>query len=166
MPDRRYWDETAFAGAFSDAESGAAQALLGIERGGGVAIVTSAISLLGLFAMPLTDAQYSRIHDYMRRHYIKLVELDRSTAEFARDIASEHGVRITLAVHVASAIRARVPLLETYREDLHSLSGTVRATPKLIIRQPQLALPGDREDLFAPRAGDHPLLPPEIDIFE
>ena len=139
MPDRRYWDDTAFLAALADTRSAAADALRAADVGG-VLINTSALTLLRLFeAAP--DAYTHRIYDYMRRHYLNLIEVERTAAESAREYAVEYLISIESALHLWSAVRSGVTLMETEREDLLALDGRVPTAGAFKIRRPEVAWP-------------------------
>ena len=115
---------------------------------GEVELATSALTLTEVLYVPLLAADQrekidrSRESDildlfsqYDRRRF-RLIELDRKTAEIARELVWDHNVRPKDAVHVASALRAEIPLLFTGDDELVKLSGKVSTSPSLRIETP------------------------------
>lgn len=115
-------------------------------KAGKVLIVTSALTLTevllrrGKPPIPIEDAK--KVQDFFQHEWIVVRELDRATAEEARDVVWNHGVPPKDAIQVATALRVHVlsPLeqLDTYDEDdLWPLSETLGAPP-LKIGPPEL----------------------------
>jgi len=59
----------------------------------------------------------------------------RSIAEAAQDVVWNHDIKPKDAIHVATALDAKIAVLETFDENLLTKSGTV-GNPSLTIRKP------------------------------
>ncbi len=66
--------------------------------------------------------------------------LTRRLAEDARDLAWDHGVDPKDSVHVASALAAKVAVLNTFDNPLIGKSGLI-GTPPLVIEEPAVEAP-------------------------
>jgi predicted nucleic acid-binding protein len=81
------------------------------------------------------------VQDFFQHEWIVIRELDRATAEAAREVVWNNGVKPKDAVHVATAllVHHQTPLdqLDTYDGDLLALSETV-GLPPLKIGYPEI----------------------------
>ena len=94
-------------------------------KAGNVLLITSALTLTevlmnrGKPPIPIEDAK--KVQDFFQHEWIVVRELDRGTAEEARDVVWNHGVPPKDAIHVATALRVHAysPLeqLDTFDED-------------------------------------------------
>lgn len=140
-PELIYWDSDAFLGWLQE-EEGKVQLCEGtISRaeGGEVLIVTSALTLTEVLwrrgGPKIPEEKAEVLRRFFRRSYIRVRNVTRSVAETAQDVVWQHGVKPKDAVHVATALDARVPTLETFDTDLVKKTGTI-GTPPLVIRLP------------------------------
>ena len=145
-----YWDSDAFLG-WLQAEPGKTQLCAGTLRRadqGEVIIFTSALTIAEVLWMrgaPMIPQEKAEIvRKFFRRSYIRVRNVTRSISEGAQDLVWTHGIRPKDAIHVATALDARVAALETFDEQLLSKSGTV-GNPPLLIRRP---MPPDQGRLF------------------
>lgn len=136
-----YWDSDAFLG-WLQAEKGKVELCQGtIERGegGDVFIVTSALTLaevLWLRGAPrIPKGKAETLGRFFRRSFIKVRPVTRSIAEAAQDVVWNHNIKPKDAIHVATALDAKIAILETFDENLLAKSGTV-GNPVLTIRKP------------------------------
>lgn len=142
--DVRYWDSVVFLALFL-AEPGrveACEAALEEAEKGKVLIVTSALTLAEVLALRgeprlLPDAALKKlVIEFFKNEYIAVQNVTRSVAETARDLVWDFGIKPKDAVHVASALSVKAPVLETFDGGLVAKSGKV-GTPRLLIREPQ-----------------------------
>ena len=75
------------------------------------------------------------IRKFFRHSYIRLRNVTRAVAESAQDLVWYKSVKPKDAIHVATALEANVPVLETFDKELLGLSGKI-GTSGLIIRKP------------------------------
>jgi predicted nucleic acid-binding protein len=103
---------------------------------GDVCIFTSALTiaeclwLRGNPKIPKNRAEIVR--RFFRRSFIRVRNVTRKTSEMAQDLVWDHGIHPKDAIHVATAIEGRVPVLETFDGGLIGKSGT----RGLVIRKP------------------------------
>jgi len=136
-----YWDSDAFLGWLQD-EPGKVELCEGtIERAkrGEVLIVTSTLTIaevLWLRGGPrIAEDKAEIVRKFFRRSYVRVRNVTRMMAENAQDLVWKHGVRPKDAIHVATAIDAKCPVLETFDDFLLKKSGVV-GVPALTIRKP------------------------------
>lgn len=142
----RYWDTGPFlailkreAHRLADVEP-----VMRAAEAGEFRIVTSTVTLIEVVKLdqkqapievPPEDAE--TIRSYFMRSHIIVRTFDRPTAEVARQLIWAHNLETRDAMHLATAIRSRVTLLETLdTKDLVPLSGMV-GDPPIEIRLPR-----------------------------
>jgi len=148
MTEIIYWDSDAFLGWLQE-EVGKVelcQGTLGRAVAGEVVIVTSALTLAEVLWMRggprVPEDKADKLRRFFRHSYIRVWSVTRAIAESAQDYVWKHGIRPKDAIHVATAIAAKAPILETFDEGLLKQSGSVG----LEIRKP-----------IAPKQGRLPL---------
>lgn len=155
----RYWDTGPFLAWLKNEAHRLVDVAPVIEaaEAGNVRLVTSSVTLVevvkldqkqAVVEIPPEDAE--KIRQYFLRSYISIRTFDRPTATIARQLIWEHGLQTRDAMHLATAIRWKLPLLETYDVgDLVPLSGKV-GNPPIEIRLPRYDIPDvSDEDLAA-----------------
>lgn len=154
MADRRYWDSACFIAWFKQ-EAGRQEtcgSILQAAENGDLEIVTSAFTitevLLPKGGQRLPPELRAMVRSFFRRPAFVIVQVDRYLAEMAQDYFWDHGVKPKDAIHVASAVHAGVPTLETYDGGLIKLSGQVGGKPPLQIREPVPIHQGEQVDLL------------------
>ncbi len=85
--------------------------------------------------MPIPKNRAQIVRSFFRHSYIRVRNVTRKTSELAQDLAWDHGVRPKDAIHVATAIEANVPVIETFDQPFIGTSGQV-GNPPIIIREP------------------------------
>jgi predicted nucleic acid-binding protein len=136
-----YWDSDAYLGWLQE-EAGKVDLCAGtIERarGGEVLIVSSTLTLAEVLWMkggPRVPAEKAaKVRAFFRHSYIRLWTVTRSVAEDAQDLVWSHSIKPKDAIHVATALVAKCPTLETFDDQLLAKSSTV-GSPPLVIRKP------------------------------
>ena len=84
---------------------------------------------------PLTEEQDKLISDYFENDYIVIRPLTIPIAKLARDIARTYRIKPKDAVHVATSVFWKVPLMHTYDKDLCSKTDLI-SDPPLKIENP------------------------------
>lgn len=84
---------------------------------------------------PLTEEQDKLISDYFDNDYIVIRPLTIPIARLAREISRKHNIKPKDAVHVATAVFWKVPLLHTYDNNLCKKTGLI-GDPPLKIENP------------------------------
>lgn len=135
----RYWDSNIWLGILNAEPDKlvACTNLLERARDGEFIIVSSAITLAEVIRMRGTSIKLDRekdqiMRDFFKREYISIRNVDRLTAELARELVWKYRDIVTDktkelkpwdAIHMATALRLDIPLLNTYDPDLLQLNG-------------------------------------------
>ena len=77
------------------------------------------------------------IRGFFMHDWIVVRQLDRPTAEYARALIWQHNFDPKDAIHVATAVLARAPNLDTFDGDLIKRSGQI-GDPPLVIARPNV----------------------------
>lgn len=141
--DRRCWDSDPIL-AWLLQENGKWQECQGVlqkaERGE-LDIVVSALAIAEVLALRgharIARDRSATVRGFFQRSFIKVRQLDRSTAELAQEVVWDHGIAPKDAIHLATAIKWHVPRLDTFDEALISKSGSV-GNPAVIIGRPDV----------------------------
>lgn len=158
----RYWDSNIWLGILNGEPDKVAECedLLYRARDGEFLIVSSAITLAEVIRMRKTSIRLSRdkdqaIREFFKQPYISIRGVDRPTAELARELVwkyrdlvpKDNEVKPWDAIHMATAIRAGIALINTYDPDLTQLDGKEKCSQGNIleIRKPERK---DRGPLF------------------
>jgi predicted nucleic acid-binding protein len=115
-------------------------------------IVTSTWTIVEVNKLPesgsLPEEQSKQIVEFFENPYIALRQLDRPTAELAHELTRTHGLTNADAVHVATAITSKVPVLYTYDSVKQKRKGLLRHHLK--IGNPPLRIERPPEPSFGP----------------
>lgn len=157
--DLRYWDANAFSG-FLNGESDKMDDCLSVLKAtedGHVLIVTSALTLAEVLFIKggpkLDPAKRKAVEDFFKADYISVRNVTRYVGELARDVFWDHGIKPKDAVHVATAVVHKLPILNTFDGDLLGKSGLIVNGHTLAIEKPHL--PQQMEiDVKAPAGPD------------
>lgn len=125
----RYWDTCCFL-AWLNNEAGFADAcedVIQCAEVGKLIIVTSAVTLTEAYKLkghaPVVDSDRVRLQDFFDRSYIRVRNLDRSIAESAASLLQTHpGLNSKDAIHVATALRHKIPRMDTFDNGLLALA--------------------------------------------
>jgi predicted nucleic acid-binding protein len=136
-----YWDSDAFLG-WLQAEPGKVtlcQGTLDRAERGEVIIFTSALTIAEVLwkrgAPKVTRDKADTLRKFFRRSYIRVRGVSRSIAEAAQDVVWDHDIHPKDAIHVATAVGAKIAILETFDEGLIKKTG-ILGDPTLVIRKP------------------------------
>jgi len=104
-------------------------------------IVVSSLALAEVLMLrgrpSIPKARSERVREFFEHEFVVVSQLDRVTAELAQDLVWDHGINPKDAVHVAAAIRAKVPYLDTFDSGLIAKSGLI-GNPPLRIGPPDI----------------------------
>ena len=147
---RRYWDSSAFLAWLlpePDREDACRSVLRAAEEGD-LIIVTSALTLTEVIKLrgkpELKREQEAKIARFFENDYIVLRGLDRFIALAAQRLVWEQNLNPKDSIHVATAIRWKIPVLDTFDDDLIGISGKLPleegnpSGPKLEITTPHV----------------------------
>jgi predicted nucleic acid-binding protein len=136
-----YWDSAAFLAYFQE-EEGRVELCQGtLERAEAreILIVTSSLTLAECLWLrnnpPIPRDRADIVRRFFRRSFIRVRNVTRTVAEEAQVLVWDHGIRPKDAIHVATALEAKVPTIETFDEPLIGKSNIV-GKPPLVIRTP------------------------------
>ena len=109
-------------------------------------IITLALTIAEVLRLrgrtPLPKTVRQKVTDFFRNDYISVRNVTRRIAEGARDLVWDSGIKPKDAIHVATALDARLPLMNTFDEDLIKKSAQL-GHPPLIIGKPQPPVQGE-----------------------
>jgi predicted nucleic acid-binding protein len=149
-----YWDSDCFLGWFQEEYDKVelCQGTLARADAGEVLIVTSTLTIAEVLWMrhaPLIpEAKANLVRRFFRRSYMRVRNVTRAVSESAQDLVWSKGIKPKDAIHVATALDARVMALETFDDDLIGKSGQV-GNPPLVIRRP---IPPEQWELFGSKS--------------
>lgn len=139
----RYWDACAFLGWLANEPDKVdeCRSVIRAAESGDLRIVTSSLALVEVIKLksgtPLPEDKESDIREFFKHEYIVVRQLDRFTAEYARELIWRHNFDPKDSVHVATAVLARVPHLDTFDGALIARSGQI-GDPPLVIARPNV----------------------------
>lgn len=136
-----YWDSDPFLGWLQEEPEKVAACSGVVEEAenGEVLIVTSALTIAEVLyrrqkgQIPADKRQ--KVVAFFRNEYIAVRNVTRSIAEYARDLVWDHGIDPKDAIHVATALDGKVPVLQTFDGELINHTGRI-GNPALIIQRP------------------------------
>jgi predicted nucleic acid-binding protein len=144
-PEKRYWDSSVIIAYINEERDrvDTCKAILDAAEQGKIRIYTSALTITEVLkykgAKPIPKDKKQILKDFFQNHYVTVVQVDRWIAFDAQELVWDKGIPPKDSIHVASAIRAKVDVMESYDgDDLTSKSGTV-GSPPLEIREPKYA---------------------------
>ena len=119
---------------------------------GKLELVTSAFTITEVLQpkgeRPLSPEKRALVQRFFRRPEFVIVNVDRRLAEYAQRYFWDFNIKPKDAIHVASAVYAGVPVLETFDEGLIRHNGRLGGSPVLQVRRP-VAITGDpQESMF------------------
>ncbi len=156
-PENRYWDSSVII-AYINEERGrvdTCKAILDDAEQGKIRIYTSALTITEVLkykgAKPISKDKKEILKAFFQNDYITIVQVDRWVGFAAQELVWDNGIPPKDSLHVASALHAKVDVIETYdNDDLIKKSKTV-GSPALEIREPKYA----QLSLFAARKKEH-----------
>ena len=142
--ERRYWDSDCFLG-WLQAEDGKVEPcryVLNVAARGELEIITSALTIAEVLHIPgrqpIPADKRQQVIDFFKRSYIIPMSITRRIAEDSRDLVWDHGIEPKDALHVATALKAKVDVFNTFDKPLIGKSLRV-GDPKLLIEIPKVA---------------------------
>jgi len=146
MVERRYWDSCCFLAWLQEEKNRVdrCQRVLSLAERGKVRIVTNVFTLTEVLHLRARDALPAKrrlsVETLFNRPSIETMMLTRRIAETARGLVWDHGIDPKDSIHVASALAARVVVLNTFDNPLIGKSGQV-GNPPLLIGEPDVDEP-------------------------
>jgi len=140
--EKRYWDSTVIIAYLNNERDRApiCKAILDAAERGEIQIIISALVIAECLkykgAKPIGKDNRKKVLEFFQNDYIKVRNVDRWIAKDAQELYWEENIPPKDAIHVATALKSKVDVMETYDEDdLIKKSGKVGAPP-LLIRAP------------------------------
>jgi predicted nucleic acid-binding protein len=139
----RYWDSNCFlCWLKKEPAHGKCTGVIRKAEEGEIQIVTSALTIAEVIYMKGEDKidrkKSDEICRFFEHEYIVPINVDRTIAEVARLLLWDYkALRPQDAIHIASALKAKVPIFDTFDEYLIGLNGTI-GNPPIIIGQPNI----------------------------
>lgn len=137
--DLRYWDSDAFLGYFNNEpdKADACKSVLEAADAGKVMLVTSALTLAEvLYAKGHSKLDMSKrelIEQFFKSPFLSVQNVRRSIAEGARDIVWDSSIRPKDAIHVATALSCKIPVLNTFDQNLLKADESIGDPPLRIV---------------------------------
>lgn len=134
-----YWDSDAFLGWLQNEQGKEHLCRATFERAekGELILVTSALTIAEVLwtrnSPKITNERATLVRRFFRRSYIRIRAVTRGISETAQDVVWDHDIRPKDAIHVATALDAKISILETFDKGLIGKSGACGLT----VRTPQ-----------------------------
>lgn len=145
--EKRYWDSSVVAAYLNEEHDRApiCQSILDEAERGKVLIYTSALTIAEVLKLkhlkPISKQNRAKVFEFFQNSYIRIIQVDRWIAYDAQELVWENGIPPKDAIHVASALKRKVDVMESYDEDdLIKKTKTV-GNPPLEIRRPEHSQP-------------------------
>jgi len=157
---RVYWDSDCFLGwLLEDAgKVDSCEEVLIDAQDGRLQIVTSALTIAEVLALrfqPKIPADRRVVVEgFFKNEFILVRTITRRTAESARELVWSYNIAPKDALHVATALEAKMPMLHTFDVGLLNKSEMVGGSPLLQIKKPHVISP--RLPLRKPDADNEP----------
>lgn len=139
-----YWDSCVFLALLKNECDKIDECLsvISAAMSGQLLIVTSTLTFVEVIKLKKGEPKLDReveekIRGFFKHEWIITRELDRSVAETARELIWDSNLHPKDSVHVATALKSKVDLMDTFDNQLIKLSGTI-GDPPLIIQRPQI----------------------------
>lgn len=139
--DRRYWDSDAFLGQLNGEPDkvSACESVLEAAEERRLIIVTSALTLAEVLYVkgqtPIPRSSREKVSAFFKQPYISVQNVTRRISEYARELVWEHQIRPKDAIHVATAVILKIPVLNTFDGKLLATDAKV-GDPPLRIEKP------------------------------
>lgn len=136
--DQRYWDSDCFLGWLAEEPDKVehCRRVLSAADDGKVLIVTSALTIAEVLALrgrvKIPSKDREKVENFFRQDYIVVRNITRRISEAARALVWDFGVAPKDALHVATAVDAKLELMNTFDKGLLKKSGKIGAPPLTI----------------------------------
>ena len=140
----RYWDSDCFLGWLREEPDKVEECreVLKEAEAGRILLVISALTLTEVIKLrgkpPIGKEQAGKIKEFFMQDFISVRNVTRFIAEMARELIWDNpSLKPKDSIHVATALRSKVPLLNTFDGDLIELNGQI-GNPPLRIERPSI----------------------------
>ena len=119
----RYWDSVCFLAVMKkESKSNECRGVIQAAENGSIKIVTSTWTLTEVIKItgqtPMTNADDTRISSFFEQDYIVLRDVTEEIGHLARRLVWDQGYSTKDAVHVATALISKCPVLDTFDKKL------------------------------------------------
>jgi len=146
MENLRYWDSDCFLGwlqAEADKER-ECQNVLEAAKDGKVRIITSALTIAEVLMIkgkkPIPKANRAKVEAFFRSDFILVRNITRHIAEVGRGLVWDLNIRPKDALHVATALDAKLSLFNTFDGNLIKKCNRIQPSG-LIAERPRVVQP-------------------------
>jgi len=132
----RYWDSDCFLGWLNKEldKKENCEYVLDLAENGKVIIVYSAITLTEVIylrgRLQISFEKHKAIENFFQRSYLRMIDVDRKIANFARELIWKYNVKPKDSIHVATAINRNISILNTFDGGLLKLDGKLQLEDK------------------------------------
>lgn len=150
MIARRYWDSAVFLGWFKNEPDkwSKCKGVIKKAEDGEIIMVTSALTLTEVIKLknhaPLPEKDETLIRRFFEQDFIAVRVVDRIIAEEARRLVWRCGVQPKDAIHLATALKLKMNIFDSFDGELIKLSGKF-GDPLLRICEPDISY---QEEIF------------------
>ncbi|VXD24727.1 Similarity [Planktothrix serta PCC 8927] len=138
-----YWDACTFLAVLKNEEDKIQEcvSVLKAAQNEQVMIVTSALTFIEVVRLEKRNPKLpkeveEKIRNFFKHKWIYIYDVNRTVGELARELMWEYeALKPKDATHVATAILAKVNVLDTFDDYLINLSGKI-GNPSLVIKRP------------------------------
>ena len=138
-----YWDACTFLALLKNEPDKVAECISVVKaaKDGHVMIVTSALTFIEVVKLEkgkpkLPKENEAKIRDFFRHKWIYIYDVNRKIGELARELMWQYeALKPKDATHVATAVIAKVDVLDTFDDYLIKLSENI-GDPPLVIKRP------------------------------
>ena len=141
--ERRYWDSVCFLKWLKkEQDYEDCRGVINKAECGELEIITSAYTISEVIYLKSNEkinrGKSDEICRFFENKYIILINVDRTIAELARNLLWDYqALRPQDAIHIASAIKAKIPIFDTFDDYLIKLNQSI-GDPPLIIGKPNI----------------------------
>jgi predicted nucleic acid-binding protein len=141
--EKHYWDACTFLGLLKNESDKVTECIsvLKAAQDGHVIIVTSALTFIEVVKLKkgqpkLPKESEEKIRDFFRHEWIYIYDVNRKIGELARELMWQYeALKPKDSIHVATAVTAKVDVLDTFDDYLIKLSDKI-GDPPLVIKRP------------------------------
>ena len=141
MAEIRYWDSDCFLGYLNEEEDKVdlCQEVLDEAEKDKILIVTSALTIAEALWLKdgrkIVKEKSEKIRKFFQNDFIDIRNVTREIAQMAQDVVWDHSIEPKDSIHVATAMKFKMPLMNSFDGDLLALSGKV-GNPLIRIEKP------------------------------
>lgn len=143
MAEIRYWDSDCFLGYLNEEEDKVdlCQDVLDEAEKGKILIVTSALTITEVLWLKdgrkIVKEKSEKVRSFFLNDFIVIKNVTREIARMAQNVVWDYSVEPKDSIHVATAMKFKIPLLNSFDGVLIGISGKV-GNPLIKIEKPSI----------------------------